>query len=168
MSPVTDWNVILDTSWEICLLFFIKIDIEFLVVLILLLNFCLNWWITVFCALVEDVINSRAPMSEATRGKRCELLTVSVLEPLFSVAVEPGLQRLLENPFAAHLLHVRVDYGIHSSWNIIWLVRSNLSLCGMLWCTEHNVTFDRSLPQFILSSLCAAVTWPQVSMVPGD
>lgn len=42
-----------------------------------------------------------------------------LVEPLFSIAVEPGLQRLLENPFAAHLLHVRMDYGIHTSWNII-------------------------------------------------
>lgn len=46
-------------------------------------------------------------------------LRTFLVEPLFSIAVEPGLQRLLENPFAAYLLHVRVDYGIHSSWYII-------------------------------------------------
>lgn len=77
-----------------------------------------------------------------------------LVEPLLSVAVEPGLQRLLENPFAAHLLHVRVDYGIHSSWNIIWLVSVNLGSCGTLrwFCEEHDVTFHRSLPRWKLSS----------------
>lgn len=54
------------------------------------------------------------------------------MESLFSVAVEPGLQRLLENPVAAYLLHVRVDCGIHTSWYIIRLVGINLRLHGDL------------------------------------
>lgn len=124
-----------------------------------------------FCALVEHVINWE--WSLHTQEMRTPPCLSFLVEPLFSFTVEPGLQRLLENPFAAHLLHVRVDYGIHSSWNTIWLVSINLGLCGMLqWCTEHDVTFDRSLPRletkFVLSSLCAAVTWQQVSMVTNS
>lgn len=57
------------------------------------------------------------------------------MEPLFfSVAVEPGLQQLLENPVAAYLLHVRVDYGIHPSWYIIRLVSLNLRLPYVVFC----------------------------------
>lgn len=51
---------------------------------------------------------------------------------LFCVAVEPGLQRLLENPAAARLLHVRLDDGIRSSWYIIRLVSFRLRLRGGL------------------------------------
>lgn len=101
---------------------------------------------------------------------------------LFSVAVEPGVQRLLENPSAAHLLHVRVDYGIHTPRYIIRLVSVNLCLLrAVAVCRaprgERDVSGGGSVTQpgktFLKNNVCLSarsrdrgLTWRQVTDSP--
>jgi len=62
--------------------------------------------------------------------RKCLYLTFSSVfwcqsTSLSFFAVEPGLRWLLENPFAAYLLHDWMDSGVHPSWYIVRLVSNN-------------------------------------------
>lgn len=56
--------------------------------------------------------------------------------------VEPCLQWLLENPFAAYLLHDGVDCGIHLPWLIVRLVSDSYILYGNLTFSKQTVCFS--------------------------